>query len=110
METIDFLFWSGLFALVSPLFISTLKNIGGTWSSGAKQATAVLMALLGSVFAFGISAGWGDISLSDVEGFWKPLTIGVAGIFGTQYAAYMSIWNKTKVLKLVESLGTSQSS
>lgn len=103
---IDFLFVAGVWALFSPLLVSALKNIGGEWPNGAKQATAVAMAVLGSVVAFGISAGWSTIALNDWVGFWQPLIIGVAGIFGTQYASYMAIWNETKALELAERLGT----
>jgi hypothetical protein len=104
--TIDFLFVAGLWALFSPLLVSLLKNIGGSWSTGAKKATAFGMAVLGSVIAFGISAGWSTIALNDFAGFWQPLIIGVAGIFGTQYASYMAIWNETKVLSAAEAVGT----
>ena len=108
METIaiDFLFIAGVWALFSPLLVSGLKNIGGDWPTGAKQATAVAMAILGSFVAFGVSAGWSTIALNDWVGFWQPLIIGVAGIFGTQYASYMAIWNETKVLAIAEKLGT----
>jgi hypothetical protein len=109
METVavDFLFISGLWALFSPLLVSALKNVGGSWPTGAKQALAIVMALVGSVVAYGMSAGWASIDLADWAGFWQPLTIGVAAIFGTQYASYMAIWNDTKVMAVAEGLGTS---
>jgi len=107
METIiDFTFWAGIWALFSPLLVSLFKNIGGSWPTLAKQGLALIMALLGSVFAYSVSAGWGDVALNDFEGFWQPLVIGVVGIFGTQYASYMGIWANTKVLAAAENVGS----
>lgn len=103
--TLDFLYVAGLWSLASPLLVSVLKNLGGSWSLGAKQFSAVAMAVLGSVFAFGLSAGWESIALNDLDGFWKPLVIGVSGIFATQYAAYQAIWNGTKINSVAESIG-----
>jgi hypothetical protein len=94
---IDFLFISTLFAAISPLIVSLLKNIGGAWPKLAKQATAVAMAIIGSFIAVGVSAGWSAINLGDWSGFWQPLIVGVGGIFAVQYASYMAIWKDTTV-------------
>ncbi len=108
MEALDFLFVAGLWALFSPLAVSLLKNVGGTWPQGAKQALAFGMALLGSVVAVGQAAGFTQIDLSDIDGFWKPLVVGVAGILGTQYVSYVSIWEGTKVETVAASLGATE--
>lgn len=94
---IDFLFVSSVFAFVSPLIVSLLKNIGGEWPTRAKQAIAVVMAIIGSFIAVGVSAGWSAIDFGDWAGFWQPLIIGIGGIFGVQYATYMAIWKDTAV-------------
>lgn len=102
---IDFLFVASVFAFVSPLIVSLLKNIGGAWPQWAKQATAVVMAIIGSFIAVGVSAGWSAINLTDFVGFWQPLIIGVGGIFGVQYATYMAIWKGTTVETAVAEVG-----
>lgn len=103
---IDFLFWAGIFASVSPLIVSLLKNIGREWTLKTKQAVAVVMAVIGSVFAYAVSAGLDSVQLDDFAGFWQPLVIGVVGIFAAQYASYMAIWSDTKVEKALAKVGT----
>jgi len=102
---VDFLFWAGVFATVSPLVVSLLKNVGREWSLKAKQATAGLMAVIGSVLAYAVSVGLSSVQLDDFTGFWQPLIIGVVGIFAVQYASYMAIWNDTKVEKALTKVG-----
>lgn len=102
---IDFAFIASVFALVSPLIVSLLKDIGGNWSRVAKQATAFVMALIGSFVAFGVSQGWSSVVLGDWVGFWQPLIIGVLGIFGIQYATYMGIWKDTAIETAVAEVG-----
>lgn len=103
---VDFLFWAGVFATVSPLIVSLLKNVGREWSLRAKQATAAVMAVIGSVFAYAVSMGLDSVALDDFAGFWQPLVIGVVGIFAAQYASYMAIWDDTKVEKALAKVGT----
>lgn len=105
---VDFLFWAGAFATVSPLIVSLLKNIGRDWSLKAKQATAGVMAVIGSVFAYAVSIGLDSVVLDDWSGFWQPLVIGVIGIFAVQYASYMAIWNDTKVEKAAAKVGAAK--
>ena len=102
---IDFLFVASVFAFISPLIVSLLKNIGGTWPDSAKTGTAVVMALIGSFIAFGVSAGWSSIALNDWVGFWQPLFIGIGGIFTVQYATYKAIWKDTAIETSVAEVG-----
>lgn len=103
---LDFIFWAGIFAAFSPLLVSLLKNIGSDWPLRAKQATAGVMALIGSFLAFGVAEGWTSIALNDFSGFWQPLIIGLIGIFGVQYATYMAIWKDTAVETKLADVGT----
>lgn len=104
---VDFLFVASVFAFVSPLIISLLKNIGGEWPERVKQALAMLMALIGSVIAVGVSSGWSAIALNDWAGFWQPLIVGVGGIFAVQYATYMAVWKDTRIEVAAAGVGDS---
>ncbi len=88
----DFIFWAGLFAAAAPLLISFLKNLGFVWPGWFKSAVAVVMALLASFFATGMSLGWDALVFSSLDMFWMPLIGGMVFTFGAQYASYMAFW------------------
>ncbi len=102
--SVDFLFIAGVWAFIAPLLISVLKNIGGEWPAQAKQGVALLMAVLGSFVAVGVSAGWSNIDLTSGL-FWQVLVIGIAGIFSVQFASYKALWRDTKPLEVAEQFG-----
>ncbi len=87
----DFLFWAGLFAVVSPLIISLLKNLGFIWPSWLKALIAAVMAVLGTFFAVGMSMGWETIDLASTD-TWKLVLGAGVPLFAAQYAFYMAMW------------------
>ena len=91
-ETGTFLLVASLFAVISPLVISFVKNMGFTWPEWLKNVFAVIMALIGSFIAYGTAAGWTDIPLGDFNSFWLPLIVGMVLVFAEQLAAYSGFW------------------
>lgn len=91
-DTGTFLFVASLFAMVSPLLISFVKNLGFNWPEWLKNVFAVIMALVGSFIAYGSAAGWTDIPFGDVSMFWTPLIIGMVLVFAEQLATYSGFW------------------
>jgi len=94
---VDFLGFAAIWGAISPLAISLIKNVGGNWPKGAKQAVAVGFAALGALVAYGVTTGWGDVNLSDWSGFWVPLFGAFGAIYPIAFTTYQGFWSGTKV-------------
>ena len=77
----------------SPFLVSILKNIGGEWSRWAKNVVAGVMAVLGAVIAFAVTAAIQDqVVLTYLQENLELFLIGVFGAFESQYLIYSAIW------------------
>lgn len=95
--TIDFLGLSALVGAFLPLVTQLVKNIGGEWPVLAKQAAALVLALVAGVLQVGIAEGWDLVSLSTVLAAWGT-------IYAIAQTSYQNFWGNEK-LGAVQKLG-----
>ncbi len=87
----DFAFFLAIWNAGSPLVVSFFKNWFGNWPDWFKQLASILMAVLGSVAAYAVSAGLGTEVITEAS-FWQPFVVGVVGSVVVQYGIWKAYW------------------
>ena len=103
--SLDFLFWSGLFAgVVTPNAMNLLKNVGFYWPSWLKVTASVVGAGVASFLAVGLAEGW-TTEVVDWTNFWQPLLAGMAITYPIQLTAWRNLWKSSTVGAAVSAIG-----
>lgn len=105
-QVVDLLTFVALWGSLSPLAVSLLKNIGGQWHEGGKQAAALVLAVAGSVIGVFAAQGWSTPDFASWDSFWSPLLVGFVAIFPIQYTLYKGMWKGTKLETTLADVGT----
>lgn len=86
-------------ALLSPLAISLIKDVGKSWNTNVKKLVALAFSVAGAYVAYGSAEGWTNFDIEALSAAWLF-------VWPAAQVSYSNFWSGTAVETKLAAVGT----